>query len=155
MNVLNTTDDRAFAKAKRGELLSDGLEELRAFAKSVEKLKASLHVLSSAGNDNVRRRVERMLRQLDGLEPSVTMIGQIKSGKTSLVNALVGMPDLLPADVNPWTSVVTSLHLHPESADFQNSASFRFFDEDEWDRLVSGGGRIGELASRAGADYVL
>jgi hypothetical protein len=80
------------------------------------------------------------------------MIGQIKSGKTSLVNAFVGQPELLPADVNPWTSVVTSLHLFPETKWFRNTASFRFFDEDEWDRLVSGGGRIGELASRAGAD---
>ena len=30
-------------------------------------------------------------------------------------------------------------------------ASFQFFDRDEWDRLMRGGGRLGEMAKRAGA----
>ena len=80
------------------------------------------------------------------------MIGQIKSGKTTLVNAMCGRPDLLPADVNPWTSVVTSLHLNLPRAETAPRAVFRFFDADEWDHLVRNGGRIGELAGRAGAD---
>lgn len=152
MNVLNTSDENVFVAAKQAELLACGLEEMRDFVGSADKLRQALNVLASFGNENAERRVDRMLRQLNMLEPSVTMIGQIKSGKTSLVNALAGAPDLLPADVNPWTSVVTSLHLHPDTPGFENSASFRFFEADEWDRLVSGGGRIGELASRAGAD---
>ncbi|MEM9576642.1 MAG: dynamin family protein [Pseudomonadota bacterium] len=152
MNVLNASDELAFLKAKQQELLSSGLEGLRTFTDAVNRLRDALFVLSDVSDESAQRRIDRMLRQLDGFEPSVTMIGQIKSGKTSLVNALIGAPDLLPADVNPWTSVVTSLHLHPEDPAFENHASFRFFDEDEWDRLVSGGGRIGELASRAGAD---
>ncbi|MEP1611668.1 MAG: dynamin family protein [Roseobacter sp.] len=152
MNALNATDELAFVSAKKSELLADGMEGLRAFAASTERLKETLAVLSELGTETTVRRIERMLRQLEELEPSVTMIGQIKSGKTSLVNAFVGEPDLLPSDVNPWTSVVTSLHLYPETSGFKNSASFRFFDEDEWDKLISGGGRIGELASRAGAD---
>ncbi len=152
MNVLNSSDELAFIKAKQEELLSSGLEGLCAFTESADKLRDALTILSDVGDENAQRRIDRMFRQLDGFEPSVTMIGQIKSGKTSLVNALIGAPDLLPADVNPWTSVVTSLHLNPEDPTFENHASFRFFDEDEWDRLVSGGGRIGELASRAGAN---
>ena len=152
MNVLNATDEMAFLSAKQEELLGSGLEYLRGFSESVEKLRDALAILSNMGDVNTQRRVERLQRQLDSFEPSVTMIGQIKSGKTSLVNALIGSPDLLPADVNPWTSVVTSLHLNPKQPEFKNSASFRFFDEDEWNRLISGGGRIGELASRAGAD---
>ena len=80
------------------------------------------------------------------------MIGQVKAGKTSLVNAMVGCPDLLPADVNPWTSVVTSLHLSPHVAPQDNRASFPSFDMEEWTRLLDRGGRIGELASRAGAE---
>ncbi len=155
MNVLNTTDELSFLKAKQERLLAAGMEDFRALAQSIDALRDALKVLTTFGNENVERRAERMQRQLDAMEPSVTMIGQIKSGKTSLVNALIGEPDLLPADVNPWTSVVTSLHLHPETPGFENSASFRFFDEDEWDKLISGGGRIGELASRAGADAEL
>lgn len=152
MNILNSSDETVFAHAARADLLGKGLEDYYGFAESVDRLKDALETLKSLGDENTLRRAERMLRQLDSFEPSVTMIGQIKSGKTSLVNALIGAPDLLPADVNPWTSVVTSLHLQPERDNFEESASFRFFDADEWDRLISGGGRIGELASRAGAD---
>lgn len=152
MNVLKTSEDQDFSQAKKEKLLGCGLQDLREFARSSAALSDALEALKSLGDDDTVRRAERLSRQLESFEPSVTMIGQIKSGKTSLVNALIGEPDLLPADVNPWTSVVTSLHLHPLQTGFQNSASFRFFDRDEWDRLVSGGGRIGELASRAGAD---
>jgi hypothetical protein len=152
MNMINTTARADFAKAARAQLLYAGLEDLRQFAAESNRLRDALRTLESLGDDKISKRAERLGRQLDAFEPSVTMIGQIKSGKTSLVNALIGCPDLLPADVNPWTSVVTSLHLHPETEGFRQSASFQFFDEDEWDRLVSGGGRIGELASRAGAD---
>jgi signal recognition particle receptor subunit beta len=152
MNVLNTSGDQDFLEAKKEKLLECGLQDLRGFARSSATLCGALEALKSLGDENTERRAERLSRQLENFEPSVTMIGQIKSGKTTLVNALIGEPDLLPADVNPWTSVVTSLHLHPRKPGFQNSASFRFFDQDEWDRLISGGGRIGELASRAGAD---
>jgi len=152
MNVLNTVDDAAFLKASQAKLLAGGLEPLEAFAGRLASLRDVLQVIKSTEDENAVRRSDRMIRQLDAFEPSVTMIGQIKSGKTSLVNAITGAPDLLPSDVNPWTSVVTSLHLHPEADGFEDSASFRFFEENEWDRLISGGGRIGELASRAGAD---
>jgi len=152
MNVLNHNGDAAFLEATQADLLAAGFDGLRAFGQSVDTLRDGLHTLKKVGDENTIRRADRMLRQLEQFEPSVTMIGQIKSGKTSLVNAMIGAPDLLPADVNPWTSVVTSLHLHPKTEGFSNSASFRFFGEDEWDKLISGGGRIGELASRAGAD---
>lgn len=155
MNVLNTADENSFKKATQSRLLEAGLEELRAFSASAKRLRNAFEQMKTLGDENAERRADRMCRQIDTLEPSITMIGQIKSGKTSLVNALVGAPDLLPADVNPWTSVVTSLHLYPETPNFENSASFRFFDADEWDKLISGGGRIGELASRAGADEEL
>lgn len=85
-------------------------------------------------------------------EPSVTMIGQVKAGKTTLVNAMVGWPDLLPADVNPWTSVVTSLHLSPHLQEYDRRAAFRFFTDEEWEHLIRQGGRVGEIAARAGAD---
>lgn len=152
MNALNASNEAGFIEAKQAELLGSGLDALRAFAVSFDRVQTALRGLADLGDEAAARRVERMSRELEALEPSVTMIGQIKSGKTSLVNALIGAPDLLPSDVNPWTSVVTSLHLHPEKPGFAQRATFRFFDKDEWDRLISGGGRIGELASRAGAE---
>ncbi|WP_170168864.1 dynamin family protein [Rhodovulum iodosum] len=111
-----------------------------------------MSALSRSGDDSTRKGAERLERQIDHIEPSVTMIGQVKAGKTSLVNAMVGWPGLLPADVNPWTSVVTSLHINPPQMEEPINARFRFFDRYDWDRLIRNGGRIGELASRAGAD---
>ena len=83
-------------------------------------------------------------------EPRVSLIGQVKAGKTALANALIGAPDLLPSDVNPWTSVVTAVHLNGEPPS-GHGAVFRFFDEEDWNALVESGGRFGELASRADA----
>ncbi len=152
MNMIDTSAQATPVPAVERRLLDRGLNRFHAFEATTRSLRSALETLRTLADPATAKRVDRLLRQLDTQEPSVTMIGQIKSGKTSLVNALVGYPDLLPADVNPWTSVVTSLHLNPETPAFENKASFQFFDEDEWDRLISGGGRIGELASRAGAD---
>ena len=104
---------------------------------------------------SVSHEARRLHKKLSDFEPSVVMIGQVKAGKTTLVNALIGRPGLLPADVNPWTSVVTSLHLMPEVQPGTERASFRFFDEKAWSNLVNKGGRVGELASRAGANEEL
>ena len=98
------------------------------------------------------KKMTRILQQVREVEPSVTVIGQIKAGKTSLINAMIGAPELLPTDVNPWTSVVTSLHINTPSPELNVRAKFKFFDGAEWDKLVSNGGRIGQLAARAGAD---
>jgi hypothetical protein len=152
MNMQPQSGQDAFLSATQRTLLGTGTEPLAKLSQDRARLREAVAAVRALADDAAARRLDKLMRQLDTFEPSVTMIGQIKSGKTSLVNAFVGQPELLPADVNPWTSVVTSLHLHPETKGFKNTASFRFFDEDEWDRLVSGGGRIGELASRAGAD---
>ena len=133
-------------------LLQSALGGLEGFARSLDPLRQALTTAAQLGDENTRKMALRLIAKLDRLEPSVTMIGQIKSGKTSLVNSMIGWPDLLPADVNPWTSVVTSLHLTPKPRTPETTAVFSFFEEDEWDRLIAGGGRIGELANRAGAD---
>ncbi len=129
-----------------------GLEQLDAFAESMENLEEALLDIESFGGREAEKKAETLIQSVNEFEPSITMIGQIKSGKTSLVNAMAGRPELLPADVNPWTSVVTSLHLNSLRKANDPVASFRFFDQGEWDFLVENGGRIGELSSRAGAD---
>ena len=132
-----------------------GLEKLQQLQDEVADLKLMLADIVRIGGPEAQKTAEKLAAQLDAFEPSITMIGQIKAGKTSLVNAMIGRPELLPADVNPWTSVVTSLHLNtPKPAD-GSAASFQFFSQDEWDYLIENGGRIGELSSRAGADEEL
>ena len=134
------------------DFTSSGLDALASLNSEFEELKETLADIACIGGPDVERKIQRMAQELDAFEPSVTFIGQIKSGKTTLVNSMSGQPGLLPADVNPWTSVVTSLHLNLDRGDNAPKASFTFFDDDEWDHLVSNGGRIGEISARAGAD---
>ncbi len=84
----------------------------------------------------------------------VALIGQVKAGKTALVNALLGVSDLLPSDVNPWTSVVTSVHVNCTPPNGKR-AIFNFFDEQDWEDLVSSSGRIVKLAKKARLDSQL
>ena len=155
MNALNQVDRDAQDQSHRARMRDTGLDGLAGFVGGVDKLRLALLRLGRIGDRDTRKAALRLARQLTAIEPSVTMIGQVKSGKTSLVNAMIGMPGLLPADVNPWTSVVTTLHLSPPSHEVRTSARFRFFDDAEWARLIDSGGRIGELASRAGASEEL
>jgi signal recognition particle receptor subunit beta len=76
----------------------------------------------------------------------IAVIGQVKAGKSTLVNALIQRPGFLPTDVNPWTAVVTNLHFgQPSDA----GAVYQFFDEADWQRLAAGG-RLQELSERLG-----
>ncbi len=143
--------DARLAKAY-SRLVRPGLEPLKPLKAKMDALDTALTGLARIGDKATAQAAERLREKLAATEPSVTMIGQVKAGKTSLVNAMVGWPDLLPADVNPWTSVVTSLHLSPVPVDEETQARFTFFNRDEWDKLVVNGGRMGELAGRAGAD---
>lgn len=135
--------------------LKSGLEPLAEFARKIQLLDETLARLADLGDAKASKAVGRLRQSLADIEPGVTMLGQVKSGKTSLVNALAGWADLLPADVNPWTSVVTSLHLTPEEKRNATGARFCFFAEDEWDRLLNKGGQLGEMADRAGAESEL
>jgi GTP-binding protein EngB required for normal cell division len=84
----------------------------------------------------------------------VAVVGQVKAGKSTLINALIRHPGLLPADVNPWTAVVTNLHFgRPSDA----GAVYQFFDESDWQHLAAGG-RLFELSRRLGIEldaYIL
>ncbi len=131
---------------------SQGMENLQELRDNISDLEEALEDIKSFGGPEARKKADRLVKAVGEFKPSITMIGQIKAGKTSLVNAMVGLPELLPADVNPWTSVVTSLHLNAQDAESGPTASFQLFDQEEWDHLVEKGGRLGELSSRAGAD---
>ena len=92
--------------------------------------------------------VTGLLREADAFRAQVTLIGQVKAGKTMLTNALTGMPGMLPSDVNPWTSVVTSIHINTPKPR-GTTAVFSFYTAEDWAGLTQSGGRLGELAQRA------
>ena len=146
-----TTPTTELRIERRPDITRAGLEPLDAFAQEIAQLDQALVDLAEQGDSALKRAVSRMRADIQGFEPSVTMLGQVKAGKTALVNAMAGWSDLLPSDVNPWTSVVTSLHLTPYKQDSVARAEFKFFGANEWDRLMQKGGRLGEMADRAGA----
>ncbi len=132
--------------------LEKGFIGFRPLAEKLSALDARLQEACASPNNPIAEKARQLRRRISTFEPSVTMIGQVKAGKTTLVNAMTGWNDLLPSDVNPWTSVVTSLHLTPGARRESRNATFKFFAEDEWNHLLQRGGRMGELANRAGAD---
>lgn len=153
MNIKAQIDPATEIRAQaRPTNLKAGMEHLAQFAQEAARIEDALDRLADLSGPDAARAAARLKAQLQGFEPCVTLLGQVKSGKTSLINAMAGWSDLLPSDVNPWTSVVTSLHLAPASRRAETGARFRFMTEEEWDRLTVKGGRIGELAGRAGAE---
>jgi len=130
------------------EIKSDVISRLVGTIKDVG---SAASCLASDSNPHTAKRAKALLRKLDDFAPSITLIGQVKAGKTALVSAMVGQPGLLPSDVNPWTSVVTELQINKKQNLNNLPARFTFFDRDEWDNLVATGGRLGEMAGRAGA----
>ncbi len=92
--------------------------------------------------------VEDTALLLPRLTCRIAIIGQVKAGKSSFINAFVRRPGLLPTHVNPWTTAVTHLHFGQVDAPQDTAAKFTFFDPDEWERLANGGGQIRELTQR-------
>ncbi|KEO56400.1 dynamin family protein [Thioclava pacifica] len=77
----------------------------------------------------------------------IAVIGQVKAGKSTFLNAFLHQHDFLPSDVNPWTSVVTNMRINlPE--DPITGAKFEFFSEGDWDEIVNGGSRIRDLTEQ-------
>lgn len=88
------------------------------------------------------------LRQrLEDWATKVAIVGQVKAGKSSFLNAILGQPDLLPTDINPWTSVVTNIRINLAN-DPVSGARFDFFSETEWDEIVAGGTQIRKLTEQ-------
>ena len=96
-------------------LLKGAFAGLNPLVEEIRALNGDLDEIRDLGDAATVKAMRRLRYYLCTVEPAITMIGQVKAGKTTLVNALSGMPGLLPADVNPWTSVVTSLHFDPRA----------------------------------------
>ncbi len=125
-------------------------EELESYRASLGRIREALLELASDATPALRTDLDRIVERIDAFEPSVSLLGQVKAGKSTLLNALIGRPGFLPADVNPWTSVITNVHLNSPRRPLKTRALFRFFDALEWERLALTGGRLGEMARRAG-----
>ncbi|SEL75278.1 Dynamin family protein [Roseivivax marinus] len=128
----------------------EGFRDLNDFWQRLDELEHAVEEMADCALAFAEDPLDRTLEAIRAFEPSVSIIGQVKAGKSTLLNALIGETDLLPSDVNPWTSVITGLHLNSRHRPRDTRALFRFFDAHEWDRLVATGGRLGEMAARSG-----
>ena len=109
-----------------------------------EELVHTAHLLREVLEPAGTGLVKDALRLLEHQVCRIAVIGQIKAGKSSFINAFVQHPDLLPTDVNPWTTAVTNLHFCSQREP-ENSAVFEFFGAQEWEQLANGGGKLREL----------
>lgn len=79
--------------------------------------------------------ISAALEQLSQHKVRIAFIGQVKAGKSSLMNALMKRPDFLPADSGTSTGVTTKVHFgapeHPADRPL-----FHFLTEHEWEGLL-------------------
>lgn len=140
---------------KNSYLLSAGNTAIHGQCEAFRDISDRLSQLETAGDPRTAARAAALKSRLNGFAAKVIMVGQVKAGKTALTNVMAGQPGLLPSDVNPWTSVVTNIMMNGKTSTGQEGeevkARFTFFNRNEWDNLMVGGGRLGELAERAGA----
>jgi GTP-binding protein EngB required for normal cell division len=94
--------------------------------------------LQDAVHSRVGTFVSSLQSDMESHSCRIAVIGQIKAGKSSLINALIRRPELLPTDINPSTAVITKLYFGAP-AERNNTALFQFFSDDEWEHIMSGG----------------
>lgn len=96
---------------------------------------------------DIAKRLDEDRKRLADWRARVSVIGQVKAGKSTYLSTLVGKPGFLPSEVNPWTSVVTNLHFgHPD--DPKEGGVFHFFDESAWERIINGDPETREMAEQ-------
>jgi signal recognition particle receptor subunit beta len=152
MEEIQSTDVHPFNSADHGlELPMAAAGALEGIGVRLGKSSIDLRQCGQALADLVEPAGQTLIREaissLSSQAFRVVVVGQIKSGKSSFINALVRQPFLLPTDVTPWTTAITNLHF-AEKAPGNYSAAFHFFSEDEWRELAQGGGPIRELTQR-------
>lgn len=126
--------------------------------KLIDALAQAGRELQSVAEGRLAAPTAEVLDGMGALSCRVAVVGQVKAGKSSFINALTQRGDLLPTHVNPWTAVATRLHFGMPGQPITGS-DFTFFTAQEWDALglkANGSGRefedgFAEMKSRAEA----
>lgn len=132
-----TANDSISSKIRVGEALREQKDALSAFGADLVAL----------GDDVCRNYIGGLLDIIDQQICNIAVLGQMNSGKSSLINAFSEQPQFLPSEITPWTTVVTNLHFGVPGAP-KKGAEFDFFEAEEWQRLAEGSARIRELTER-------
>ena len=96
------------------------------------------HRLQKAADQKLAPHIEDILERIQAFSCRIAVVGQVKAGKSSFINALIQRGDLLPTHVNPWTAVATKLQFGMPGKPVTGS-DFSFFSSEEWVGLGKGG----------------
>ncbi|MGG7566483.1 dynamin family protein [Rhodovulum sp. DZ06] len=118
-----------------------------ASAAALEHLRATVSEFEALDLPEAQPVFHRILEQAGQASLRISVVGQVKAGKSSLINAMTGLEDFLPTEVNPWTAVITNLHFGKPGRTHL-SGEFEFFSEQEWARMLEGGSESRKLAER-------
>lgn len=110
-------------------------------------LDTALSDLESAVGRDSRAGFASLANQLEEWAAKIAIIGQVKAGKSTFLNAFLHQQDFLPSDVNPWTSVVTNIRINIPN-DPATGASFEFFNESDWNEIIDGSTKVRELTEK-------
>ncbi len=122
-----------------------GLEIGTRHQQSVEELLVDLEAARAVAPREFIAGLDQDRQRLKDWRCRVAIIGQVKAGKSTFLGSLIDKPGFLPSDVNPWTTVVTNLHMgHVD--DPTEGGRFHFFDEDAWDRIANGNAETRKMA---------
>ncbi len=125
-----------------GEKIAEFMSKLKSTGETILDL-----IESASLKSNINDILKEYIQEYSNQTCRIAIIGQMKSGKSTFINALAGRKNFLPSDVNPWTTVVTRLHFGTLDQE-QETAEFCFFDENEWQRISETGGKLRELTQR-------
>jgi GTP-binding protein EngB required for normal cell division len=144
-NHINPTDgtsptetaQSAAAKIRVGEDLRLAKDRILSYGAEISKI----------SDEATQKYADSVLSIFDVTICNIAILGQMNSGKSTLINAFIERPDLLPSEITPWTTVVTNLYFGvPDTGG--DRAVFEFFNADEWQRLAEGSARLRELTER-------
>ncbi|NJM33726.1 MAG: hypothetical protein HC850_02345 [Rhodomicrobium sp.] len=113
--------------------------------KQVEPIGVELHnliaALSQCGRDVqsiadpvLAVPIGQVVERIEAVSCRIAVVGQVKAGKSSFINAIMQRGDLLPTHVNPWTAVATRLHFGMPGKPIAG-CDFSFFSAGEWTDL--------------------
>ncbi len=125
--------------------LSSLLAGSTALPKPMEEIGGELHhlidALAQSGRElhgisdaTLAAHVKQALDHIAAISCRIAVVGQVKAGKSSFINALMQRGELLPTHVNPWTAVATKLHFGAPGKPV-TGCDFTFFSEEEWAAL--------------------
>jgi predicted GTPase len=121
--------------------LEKRLQRLEATGVDVDLLRLLEQIVTRDGLVEFRPRIDALASRLEDDSFELALFGRVSCGKSSLLNALLGI-DVLPVGVNPITAVPTKLRYGPSPMEM---AAAHSFSVEKLSHLVTEQGNPGNL----------